>query len=58
MQMNDIIKMFNEDETKLAKEAVVEARKNKGKINDYLLGHINKFSKSLEKYNTKIKSAQ
>lgn len=52
-EMNDIIKMFNEDNTKFAKDAVVEARKNKGKINDYLLEHINEFSKNLEKYKDK-----
>ena len=48
--MKDIIKMFDKDETKFAKEAVLEAKKKKGEINNYLLEHVNEFSKNLEKY--------
>lgn len=51
--MNDIIKMFDKDETRFAKEAVLEAKKNKGEINDCLLKHIDEFSKNLQKYKDK-----
>ena len=35
--MNDIIEQFNQNDNLFAKDAILEARKYKGKINDLLL---------------------
>ena len=53
MKMKDIIKKFDEDENKFAKEAVIEAKENKEQITNYLLEYLNEFTETMEKYKDK-----
>lgn len=46
--MRDIIKEFMEDENKFAKDAVLYAKENKGKINDILLKEVENYADILD----------
>ena len=46
--MEKIIKSLYENETKFNEEAINEARKNKGKINDYLLVELEKINEDID----------
>lgn len=52
--MRDIIKEFNEDEEVFAKDAVLYARENKGKINDILLKEVECFVNNMSDYEDNI----
>ena len=47
--MNDIIEQFNQNDNLFAKDAILEARKYKGKINDLLLQEVENYSNDLAK---------
>ena len=52
--MRSIIDKFNENENKFNKDAVLEARENKGKINDVLLEHVSFVIDNIDKYQDEL----